>query len=66
MLAASYQLYKSSLNLEGLGQEHRNQTLSHFCLPLEPELDPHPAHIVTQEPGEPPTQDASSRAPWQL
>lgn len=49
MLAPFHQVYKRSLKLEALGQEHRNQTLSHFCLPLEPELDPQPAHIVTQE-----------------
>lgn len=49
MLAAFHQASKSSLKLEAPGQEHRNQTLSHFS--LEPELDPQPAHTVTQELG---------------
>lgn len=54
MLASFHQVYKSSLRLQALGQEHGNQTLSHFCLSLKPELDP---HIVTQGLGEPLTRD---------
>lgn len=60
MPAASDQVYKSSLKVEGQEQERHSTgtrplltACRHCCLPLEPQLALHPpacaAHTITQE-----------------